>query len=67
VTQTVTYPALVPPLDPSSVTMKKATFGSRWNGLLHVNFTLSQGGEPSDYAGLVLDAVEYITVDCSGY
>lgn len=66
-TQTVVYPALVPPVDPSSVTMKKATFGSQWKGLQNVTFALSQGGQPSNYAGLVLDEVKYSTADCKGY
>ncbi|KAI9870222.1 MAG: hypothetical protein M1830_004510 [Pleopsidium flavum] len=67
VTQTVMYPALVPPVDPSSLTMKKATFGSQWRGLQSISFALVQDGQASNYAGLVLDAVEYITSDCSGY
>ncbi|MCJ1257680.1 hypothetical protein MMC24_005506 [Lignoscripta atroalba] len=60
VTKTVVYPALVPPVDPSTVTMRMATFGSEWSELQTVSFSISLGG----YGGLVLDSLNYTTEDC---
>ncbi len=64
VTKVVTYPALVPPVDPSTLTLRKAEFGREWQRLASVSFSVTQDGAPAVYAGLVLDAVQYTTHEC---
>ena len=64
VTKTVAYPALVPPVDPATLTMKQVTFGKEWDGLQSVNFSIYQAVD-AGYAGLLIDEVEYVTLDCT--
>lgn len=67
VTQTVTYPALIPPVDPATLLLGRAVFGKEWTDLVTVNFTATQNGQPTFFAGLVIDSVEYVTHECVGF